>query len=88
MTETTCREVPCALSYDSRQAASTALCEIADRMMRGAQSLMRKSARVLGHDPNDLGRLVGDLRKYGNSEMPCADEMIAVEAVLRGLPEG
>ena len=78
---------PCALSYDSRQAASATLCEIADRMMRGAQSLMRKSARVLSCEPEQLGHLIGDLRRYGGSVMPCADEMVAVEAILKGLPE-
>lgn len=78
---------PPALSYETRAAASGALCEIADRMMRGAQSLMRKSARVLSHEPDQLGHLVGDLRRYAQSEMPCADEMVAVEAILRGLPE-
>jgi hypothetical protein len=56
-------------------------------MMRGAQSLMRKSSRVLSHEPEGLGRLVGDLKRYGQSVMPCADEMIAVEAILLGLPE-
>ena len=78
---------PPALAYDSRQAASTALCEIADRMMRGAQSLMRKATRVLDEDPAVSRNVIGHLRRYGNSGMPCAEEMTSVEALLRGVPE-
>lgn len=78
---------PQAASYEARQAASVALCEIADRMMRGAQSLMRKAARTLDVDPAATRKLISDLRRYGNSEMPCAEEMTLVEALLRGLPE-
>ena len=85
-TETKLTAVPCALSYDSRQAASTALCEIADRMMRGAQSLMRKATRVLDPDPGASRNVIGHLRRYGNSGMPCAEEMTSVEALLRGVP--
>ncbi len=60
---------PQATSYETRQAASQSLSEIADRMMRGAQSLMRKSARVLSCEPEQLGQLIGFLRRFGKSEM-------------------
>ena len=48
---------------------------------------MRKATRALDPDPIRSRRLISALRRCGNSEMPCADEMIVVEALLRGLPE-
>ena len=78
--------LPPSIPYEARQAASLALIELADRMMRGAHSLMRKSGRVLDPDPKKVGRFIGSLRKYNDSAMPCSDEMVRIEALLRGVP--
>ncbi len=48
---------------------------------------MRKATRVLNEDPAARRKLIGDMRRYGNSGMPCAEEMTSVEALLRGVPE-
>ena len=86
MTETSTVQ-PAGIPYEHRQAASLELIEVANRMMQGAQSLLRKSARVMDPDPKKLGRLIGALRRYGDSQMPCTDEMPRIEALLRGVPE-
>ncbi len=83
MTETSTVQ-PAGIPYEHRQTASLELIEVADRMMRGAQSLMLKSARVMDPDPRKLGRLIGALRRYGDSQMPCTDEMPRIEALLPG----
>jgi hypothetical protein len=76
--------LPPTVPYEVRQAVSHALIELADEMMRDAQSLLRKSARVMDPDPKKVGRLMGDLRRYGRSDMPCADQMVRIEALLSG----
>ena len=82
----TSTDQPGVIPYETRQAASRALIELADAMMRGAQSLMRKSGRVLDPDPKVQGRALVGLRRYGDSAMPRSAEMIRIEALLRGVP--
>ena len=79
--------LPPSIPYEDRRVANLALIELADRMMRGAQSLMSKSVRVMDPDPSMLRRTLSYLRKYGNSGMPCSDEMVKIEALLLGMPE-
>ena len=79
--------LPPTIPYEDRQAASQALLSLADRMMRGAQSLVSKSARVMDPDPKKVGKLIGDLRRYSGANMPCSGEMPRIEALLRGVPE-
>ena len=78
---------PTPIPYETRQAASKALCEMADRMMRGAQILMRKSHRMLNPGVEIDRRFIMGLRNYIGTGLPCGDEIPQVEALLRGVPE-
>ena len=75
-----------AIPFEWRQSASQELLELANSMMRGAKNLTRQAGRILDPEPKNHGLTIGGLRRYGGSIMPCADQMVRIEAILTGTP--
>ncbi len=69
-----------------RQAAHERLIELANELMQSAQSLVRKSGRVMDPDPKVHNRVIAGLRRHRDAGWPGSDEVLLIEALLTGTP--
>ncbi len=69
-----------------RQAAHERLIELANEMMRCAQSLILKSGRIMNPDLKVHHRVIAGLTTYQGHGLPGSDEVLLIQALLDGTP--
>ncbi len=69
-----------------RQAAHERLIELANELMRAAQSLILKSGRIMNPDPKVHHRVIAGLTTYRGHALPGSDEVLLIQALLTGAP--
>ena len=67
-----------------RQAAHERLIELANELMRSAQSLILKSGRIMNPDPKVHHRVIAGLTTYRGHALPGSDEVLLIQALLTG----
>ena len=67
-----------------RQAAHERLIELANELMRSAQSLILKSGRIMNPDPKVHCRVIAGLTTYRGHALPGSDEVLESKALLAG----
>ena len=67
-----------------RQAAHERLIELANELMRCAQSLILKSGRIMNPDPKVHHRVLAGLTTYRGHALPGSDEVLLIQALLTG----
>ena len=70
-----------------RRAGCDALEELANRMVKGANSLMRHAIRLRLEEPQSHRDALAQLRRYQGFKMPCFEEVGVIEGALLGLTE-
>ncbi len=73
------------INVELRQAAHERLIELANELMHCAQSLFRKSGRIMHSDPKVHHRVLAGLTTYQGHALPGSDQVLLIEALLTGV---